>query len=44
MKENNDFEVKPEPLTAVLQKLGFSANLNIWNTNEHCAKFEHSYF
>ncbi len=31
-------------LTGVLQKLGFSACLNIWNSNEHCAKFEHSYF
>lgn len=29
--------------TGVLQKLGFSAKLNIWNTNEHFAKFEHSY-
>jgi hypothetical protein len=35
---------KKLPPTGVLQKLGFSAKLNIWNTNEHCAKFEHSYF
>jgi hypothetical protein len=34
----------PEPLTRVLQKLGLSAKLNIWNSNEQCAKFEHSYF
>ena len=31
-------------LTWVLQKLGFSAKLNIWNSNEHYAKFEHWYF
>jgi hypothetical protein len=31
----------PEPLTRVLQKLGLSAKLNIWNSNEQCAKFEH---
>jgi len=33
-----------QPLTGVLQKLGFSAKLNIWNSKEHCAKFEHLYF
>ena len=33
-----------ECLTAVWQNGGFSAKLNIWNSNEHCAKFEHSYF
>lgn len=33
-----------ERTTAVWQKLGFSAVLNFWNSNEHCAKFEHSYF
>ncbi len=33
-----------QPLTWVLQKLGFSAKLNIWNSNEQCAKFEHSYY
>ena len=36
--------IKGQQVTGVLQKLGFSAKLNIWNTNEHCAKFEHSYF
>ena len=34
---------KAQMLTGVLQKLGFCAKLNIWNTNKHCAKFEHSY-
>lgn len=32
---------KNEHITGVLQKLGFSAKFNIWNTNEYCAKFEH---
>ena len=32
---------KKRHITGVLQKLGFSAKLNIWNSNEHCAKFEH---
>jgi hypothetical protein len=36
--------IKGQQVTGVLQKLGFSAKLNIWDTNEHCAKFEHSYF
>ncbi len=35
---------KGDRLTRVLQKLGFSDKLNIWNSNEHYAKFEHSYF
>lgn len=35
MKENNDFEIKPEPLTAVWQNGGFCAKLNIWFSNEH---------
>jgi hypothetical protein len=35
---------KHERTTGVLQKLGFSAKLNFWNSNELCAKFEHSYF
>ncbi len=30
-------------ITAVCQNGGRSTKLNIWNSNEHCAKFEHSY-
>jgi len=32
-----------ERTTAAWQKLGFRAELSIWNSYEHCAKFEHSY-
>lgn len=44
LKQNMNTNKKKQQLTWVLQKLGFSAKLNIWSSNEHCAKFEHSYF
>jgi hypothetical protein len=31
---------KGQPLTAVLQKLGRSAKLSIWNSNELCANLK----
>ena len=38
------YEKEKRHITAVWQKLGISAILNILNSNEHYAKFEHSYF
>jgi hypothetical protein len=35
---------KEQPLTAVCKNWGFSAKLNIRNSIEHCANFEHLSF
>ncbi len=32
---------KPEPLAGVFQESGFSAKLNIRNSNKHLCKIEH---
>ena len=44
MKDKNDFQIKPEPLTAVWQNGGFSAKFNGSSSIELLCKTEHLCF